>query len=116
MTFENMTGETYVRARAEQLAMQANLGTFQTLYLARGINFGSEVGEVAREKYDAFLAPYREQATKQFTAAAKAAHEAALKAQSETIEKMLATTSLTGTHDAAELTEDELEALKHFEV
>jgi hypothetical protein len=114
MAFENMGAETYVRARAEQLAMQADLAFFQELYLARGINFGSEVGEAARQAFDAWIEPFREMAIKEFTEAHKAATESAKAAFEQTIDKMLGKASLTGKHDAAEVTADELAAFEEI--
>lgn len=114
MAFENMGPETYVRARAEQLAMQADLTKFQELYLARGINFGSEVGETARQAFDAFITPFREIAIKEFTEAHELATKNAATAFAQTIENVLGKASLTGKHDAAEVTADELAAFNEI--
>lgn len=114
MTFENMGPETYIRARAEQLAMQADLTFFQELYLARGINFGSEVGETARQAFDAFIAPFREIAIREFTEAHELATKNAGIAFAQTIENVLGKASLTGSHDAAEIAPDELAAFNEI--
>lgn len=114
MSLENMAPATYVRARAEQLAMQADLETFQRLYLARGINFGSEVGEEARGKFDEFIEPFRETAGEEFTKALNAAREKAQEAYASTINELLGNAGLTGTHDAAELKDDELDAFNQI--
>lgn len=115
MIFENMTGETYVRARAEQLAMQTDLAKFQELYLARGLNFGSLIGNTAQEVFDAFIAPYREIAQNEFMTAFAAAKKAGETAFTSTLEAGLMKSGLTGKHDTIELSDADLEALKELE-
>lgn len=112
--FENMAPTTYVRARAEQLAIQHDADKFSRLYMARAVNFGSKVGETARETFDEFIAPFREQAIKEFTAATDKAKDLAAEVFAKTIETELGKAGLTGEHDAAEITVDELDAFKHI--
>lgn len=108
MHMERIDPTVYVRARAEQLAMAADLPKFQELYIARGLSFATDAGTSAVEAYDQFLDPFRKQAYAQLEKAVTAANEAAKAAYVKAINEALAKESLTGAHDAAEMDEDEL--------
>lgn len=107
MNIPAMDVPTYIRARAEQLALQADPETFTQVYLARAIAFRTDGAETATAAYDALVAPHRVRATDEIKSALEAAQAAAEAAYVRVMEARL--TELTnGAHDALDgLTDEE---------
>lgn len=96
MSIPYMDPASYIRARAEQLAMQADLVKFQDLYVARGLAFRSINSQVTTATFDEFVEPFRQIAAQELKTAVLAAQHA----YQVELERRLAAPAFTGEHDA----------------